>query len=161
MFKPSGLHINSLHALARNLNLQTQIHYPGHLPPEQIMSEIDLLVHPSEVESFGRVVVEAMAAGVAVVGVRGGGVAEILNHGECGLLAQPNDPADLARCIEKLIGDRTFAAGCIEKGRKRAQQEYSIAATSLGVARVYEEVLKGRDLGLPLPKRDGFHVGAT
>ena len=154
-------YINSLHALARSLNLDTKIRYPGHLPPEQIMSEIDLLVHPSEVESFGRVVVEAMAAGVPVVGVRGGGVAEILNHGECGLLAQPNDPEDLARCIAKLICDREVAAECVEKGRIRARQEYSIGATSLGVVRVYEEVLGSSRGNLPLLRKDGFSVRAN
>jgi glycosyltransferase involved in cell wall biosynthesis len=154
-------YINSLHALARNLNLETQLHYPGHVPPEQIMSEIDLLVHPSEVESFGRVVVEAMAGGVPVVGVKGGGVAEILNHGECGLLAQPNDPEDLARCIEKLIDDRAFATESVEKGRNRAREEYSIGATSLGVARVYEEVLESCRGKLPLLRQDGFSVGTT
>ena len=40
------------------------------------MHEIDILVHPADNESFGRVAVEAMAAGLPVVGMRGGGIGE-------------------------------------------------------------------------------------
>src|SRR5262249_55717709 len=58
--------------------------------PRQIMAEIDMLVHTADHESFGRVLVEAMAAQLPIVSVRGGGAAEIVVDGETGLLATPN-----------------------------------------------------------------------
>ena len=69
-----------------------------------------MLVHPADNESFGRVVVEAMAAGLPVVGVRGGGVGEIVSNGETGLLSTPDDPSALAENIDRLIADADLRA---------------------------------------------------
>ena len=138
----SDAYINALHVQARRLSVQGRLRFPGHLPPERIVTEIDVLVHPTEFESFGRVVVEAMAAGVPVVGARGGGVAEIVDHGESGLLFEPNDPLDLARCVEKLSTNRELANRLGACGRERAQREYDIGATTRRVAEVYQDVLE-------------------
>ena len=83
-----------IHALAaRFFGSSDRFRFCGHVAdPARIMSEIDILVHPADNESFGRVAVEAMAAGLPVIGVRGGGIAEIVVDGETGLLAAPNDP---------------------------------------------------------------------
>src|SRR5262249_2158737 len=121
------------------------------------MSEIDLLVHPADNESFGRVVVEAMAAGLPVVGVSGGGVAEIIVPGTTGLVAQKDDPAALAACIEELVRDpaRGWAMGAA--GRERAIAQYSLSACAEGMVRVYEAAMR-RPLGksldtAPAPRR--------
>src|SRR5439155_18073118 len=70
-----------------------------------IMSEIDVLVHPCDVESFGRVVIEAMGAALPVVGARGGGVAETVDDQKTGLLSAPDDADALAPNIEALVSD--------------------------------------------------------
>ncbi len=141
----SDAYVNSLHSLARDLKIDAKLRYPGHCPPTQIMNEIDILIHPTDVESFGRVVVEAMAAGIPVIGARGGGVAEIVRHGETGLLFRPDDSNDLARCIERLIRDGEFSRRCATAGRSRAIQEYGIENTASKIARVYDEVLQNYD----------------
>jgi glycosyltransferase involved in cell wall biosynthesis len=142
----AGEYIDTLHVLARSLGLGESLSFPGHLSPERVMEEIDLLVHPSDVESFGRVVVEAMAAGKPVVAVNGGGVAEIVVPEQTGLLAKPDDPASLARCIERMVTDPEFARRCGEAGRLRAEQIYSIQQCARGVANVYEEVLRAKKM---------------
>jgi glycosyltransferase involved in cell wall biosynthesis len=113
-----------------------------------IMSQIDVLVHPADNESFGRVVVEAMAAGLPVVGTRGGGVAEIVRHGQTGLLARPDDPADLATCIERLVRDAGERRALGRAGRERAISTYSLAACTAGILRVYEQAMRA-PLGQP------------
>ncbi len=111
-----------------------------------MMSAIDVLVHPQEAESFGRIAVEAMAAGRPVVGARGGGIAEIVVDGESGLLAEPDDAAGLARCIEKLAADAGLRRRMGEAGRGRARERYSLQACRDGVLRAYR-VAMGSPLG--------------
>jgi glycosyltransferase involved in cell wall biosynthesis len=75
----SDAYVEKLVARIAQAGLADRFCWPGFVAdPAQIMSQVDLVVHPTDQESFGRVVVEAMAAGLPVVGVRGGGVAEII-----------------------------------------------------------------------------------
>ncbi len=132
-------YVERLHARIARYGMADRFRWPGFVAdPVDIMSQIDLLVHPADNESFGRVVVEAMAAGLSVVGTRAGGVSEIVRHGVTGLLAKTDDPADLAGCIIQLAGDpqRRIAMGAA--GRLRAESHFSLAACAAGVLRVYE-----------------------
>lgn len=54
-----------------------------------VYSAAELFVHPSTTETFGQVIQEAMASGLPVVGVRAGGVADLVDHGTTGLLVEP------------------------------------------------------------------------
>src|SRR5262249_19844611 len=72
---PKDDYANQVHARVRPGD---RISFRGHVSdPARIMEEIDLLVQPTHTDSFGRVLVEAMAAGLPVAGARGGGAAEI------------------------------------------------------------------------------------
>jgi phosphatidylinositol alpha 1,6-mannosyltransferase len=63
----------------------------------------DLFVFPSTTETFGNVIVEAMASGVAPVCAREGGASGIVQHGVTGVLSAPRDPSDFAAAIERLL----------------------------------------------------------
>ena len=65
----------------------------------------DVLVVPSRYEPFGMVVVEGMAHGLAVVAANTGGPAELIRHGESGLLFKPGDAQDLASALRTLAHD--------------------------------------------------------
>ncbi len=109
----------------------------GFQPADQVMASIDVLVHPADNESFGRTVVEAMASGLPVVGVRGGGVGETVVDGQTGLLARPDDPAELAAHLARLIANPALRAELGRAGRARARAEYSLAACAQRLALVY------------------------
>lgn len=113
--------------------------------PVRIMREIDILLHPAHQESFGRIVVEAMAAGLPVIGVKGGGVGEIVIDGETGLLAKPDNVKELAAHIERLAKDESFRKELGQKGRVRAQDFYSLETHVANILRVYEKAM-GRPL---------------
>jgi len=140
--QPGDAYVDALHARINRLGLTDRFRWPGFLSdPVEIMSQIDILVHPADNESFGRVVVEAMAAGLPAIGVRGGGVAEIIRHEETGLLTRPDDPRDLSAAIESLARDpeRRIALG--QAGRRRADSLYSLAASTAGMLTVYQQAM--------------------
>jgi glycosyltransferase involved in cell wall biosynthesis len=145
--RPGDRYAEAIHALVRERGLTDRFRFPGHIPdPPRIMSEIEILVHPADNESFGRIVVEAMAAGLPVVGVRGGGVGEIVVDGETGLLAAPDEPEALAECISQLVRDDSLRNRLGAAGRRRAESHYSLESCAAGVLRVYEESMR-RPLG--------------
>ena len=87
------------------------------------------------------VVLEAMAAGVPVVGTRVEGVPEVLRDGKYGMVATPGCSRDLANTIKQVID----GVVCWERLRNDAWQrqanEYSDRSMAAGVASVYDRVL--------------------
>jgi len=124
------------------LGLANRFRFAGFYPdPVKMMNEIDILVHTSEHESFGRVIVEAMAAQIPVVGVRGGGVGEIVVDGVTGLLAEPNDAASIARILDRLLSDPGLRRKLGENGRMRASEEYDVRRSAERMLAVYAEAV--------------------
>lgn len=140
-------YVDALHAQLARSRLANRFVWPGHVAdPAEIMSQIDILVHPADNESFGRVVVEAMAAALPVVGARGGGVAEIIDDGRTGFVAEAGNAAALAARIEQLARDRQLRAELGAAGRRRALEKYSLEACVAGILRVYQQAMS-RPLG--------------
>jgi glycosyltransferase involved in cell wall biosynthesis len=104
------------------------------------MKSLDLLVLPSVTilplhrEQFGRVLVEAMAAGVPVVGSSSGAIPEVI--GDAGLVVPEGDPLALARAIDAVLTDAELRQGLIERGRRRAATYFDwsvVARQTLGL----------------------------
>ncbi|MGH9076579.1 MAG: glycosyltransferase family 4 protein [Acidimicrobiales bacterium] len=93
-----------------------------------------------EQEGFGIVFLEAAAAGVASVAGDSGGAAEAVVHEETGLvLARPEDPAELAAAVARLVDDPGLASRFGQAARRRAETEY---AYQLMVARLGDAIAK-------------------
>jgi len=75
-----------------------------------LYASADLFAFPSETETFGNVVIEAMASGLPVVGVDRGGVRDLIRPGITGFLAPPRDPERLAEAILPLVESRELRA---------------------------------------------------
>jgi len=86
-----------------------------------------LLVLPSlaHMESFGMVLVEAMACGIPVIGTNIGGIPEVINDGVDGLIVPSEDSKALAQAIRKILGNPTVAKSMGVAGRKKVVEEYS------------------------------------
>jgi glycosyltransferase involved in cell wall biosynthesis len=95
---------DKLPALARDLGIEHRIEFRGHRTDVwNELAGIDVLVHSSTTpEPFGQVILEGMAAGVAVVAADAGGPAEILRHDVTGVLYTPGDVAELADAMVRM-----------------------------------------------------------
>jgi glycosyltransferase involved in cell wall biosynthesis len=83
------------------------------LAPEEVARALDestVLVLPSRSEGMGRVVVEALCRGRAVIGSRVGGIPDLVRDGENGLLVEPEDPEALAEALRRVLSDAELAA---------------------------------------------------
>lgn len=76
----------------------------------------DIFLFPSVSETYGNVVVEAMASGCPCVIAKGGGSQSLISHGETGFLCDPKDPADYFRRMEEIMGDDELKARFITNG---------------------------------------------
>jgi len=107
---------------------------------------IQLLTHaaafacPSIYEPLGIVNLEAMACGTAVVGSRTGGIPEVVDEGETGLLVPPGDPEALAAALNAVLSDPDLAQAMGQAGRKRAVAEFGWAAIAAQTASLYAEL---------------------
>jgi glycosyltransferase involved in cell wall biosynthesis len=91
------------------------------------LSATDFAVVPSHVEPLGNATLEAMAHGLPVIGSRVGGIPEMIEHEETGLLISPHNPAQLAIAIGRLIDDSALRGRLGQHARDRCRERFSIA----------------------------------
>ncbi len=117
----------------------------------------DIYVAPSTgQESFGIVLLEAMAAGSAVVASDIHGYKRVVQRNVSGLLVEPRDPDALAAALERLIKDPDLRARLGEAGARRAP-EYDWKHVTGELVRVYQEVIARRS-GVPSPPSLPIHT---
>src|SRR5690606_26571866 len=68
-----------------------------------VMASLDLFMMPSYGETFGRVLIEAMASGVPVLATKAGGVVSLIRNGQDGILVEPQSAAALAQALENCL----------------------------------------------------------
>jgi len=106
----------------------------------RLLASCDVLVHPGDCETFGLIVLEAMACGLPVVATNGGGVAELVDAAT-GILAQPNNAASLAGAIEAIYQGDMAAMG--QAARRKAATHYDWNAILPQVLGRYDLLLAG------------------
>lgn len=104
------------------------------------LRELDVLVQPSRADNFPLAVLEAMAAGVAVVATRVGGVPELVLDGETGLLVEPESPTALAAALESLASDPDRRRELGRRGRERAREEFSPEQMAVRTVALYRDL---------------------
>ena len=97
-----------------------EVDFVGYVNPDSFLPKIDVLVVPSVwQEPAGRVIMEAYAHGIAVVGARIGGIPELIEEDGTGLLFTPGNSDDLARQMRKFTDHPTIIdgmrLGCLER----------------------------------------------
>lgn len=139
-----GAERSRLQQLVESLGVGDAVTMPGfdsNIPA--LLPKLDLCVHPAVDEAFGLVLLEAMAAGKAVVATNVGGVGEIVADGETGLLVPPRDPEALSGAVCTLLADADRRVRMGKAGRRRVEREFTIEKTVRGYERLYEELTHG------------------
>ncbi len=116
-------------------------------PPEalQLISRCEVLVLPSRCEGMGRVLVEAMGAGIPVIGSDVGGIPHILRDGEVGFIVPGGDPAGLEARMRQLLLDPELRNQMGAKGRELAHTELNERVYVEQFTKMVEAAVQGRE----------------
>ncbi len=139
-----------LKQLVRDLRVENYIEFLGHIDPEKIpeyLAKADIFVRPSRSEGLGSSFLEAMAAGLPVIGTAVGGIPDFLKNPSVssgqvatGLLAKVDDPKDLAEKMKILLTDSKLYARLSENGRKLVLENYSWDLISSKMESIFQKL---------------------
>jgi len=142
----------ALQQRAEQLKLADKVVWVGAVGSADVsryLSCMDVLVLPSVTrphwkEQLGRVLIEAMACEVAVVGSNSGAIPEVI--GDAGLLFDEGDPAGLRAALDRLVGDRALRNDLSAQGRRRAENDFSWSTIASEIHAVWQQALHGPPL---------------
>ncbi len=106
-------------------------------------SASDVVVIPSLREGMPNVALEAMSHGKAVVATNVGGIPEVVQDGETGVLVDPENAFALAGALMQLAGDPAMRQRLGHAGRIRTESEFAPEARALRIVGLYNELLAG------------------
>jgi N-acetyl-alpha-D-glucosaminyl L-malate synthase BshA len=131
--------------LARDLHIHEKIHFLGKQDRvNELLPLADLLLMPSELESFGLAALEAMACKVPSIATRVGGVPELIDDGATGLLFKVGDVDAMAQGALDLLKNKPRLEAMREAGRKTAQTRFCATLVVPQYVRYYESVIAKR-----------------
>jgi glycosyltransferase involved in cell wall biosynthesis len=128
--------------LASELNLKEKVLFVGAVDERrkfEFLSAADVFVCPSLWESFGIVLLEAMACKTPIVATNVASIPEVV--GECGVLVEPRNPKALSEAIRRLLDDKQTAKKLVDKAAKRAKQNFDITKMADLYIQMYEKLM--------------------
>ena len=138
---------HELRAVVEGLGLEARVRLLGRRRDvPAILAASDVLVLPSRFEGLPIVALEAMAAGVPVVGTRVCGTAEVVVDGQTGRLVDPDDPDALADAVLAVLGDPGLAARWGRAGRQRVVARFGVSRMAAETAGLYDELLDAAEV---------------
>jgi glycosyltransferase involved in cell wall biosynthesis len=140
-----GEHRRDLEAAAAAAGLGARVHWYGQLAPDEVRKlypTAGVVVVPSRDEGLGLVAVEAQLAGTPVVAYRSGGLTDVVQDGDSGLLVEPGNIADLATAVGRVLADPALAERLGAGGRASAARRFSPRAVAEAYEAVYRQVVK-------------------
>jgi glycosyltransferase involved in cell wall biosynthesis len=114
------------------------VHFNGFVPDP--LASIDVLVQPSRADNLPLAILEAMAAGLPVIGTRVGGIPELVVDGETGLLVDPERPEELAAALDSVAADPERRLELGRRGRERVREHFSADGIARRTVALYEEL---------------------
>lgn len=133
--------------MSARANIQVNTHFLGkvsHQVLPSVYSLADVVVLPSQIqESFGMVLIEAMACAKAVIASNLPGARTVVNDGVDGLMVRPNDVNDLVEKLRLLIADPDRARQMGVNGRAKVVEKYRWPRIGALLERVYADALAG------------------
>lgn len=129
-------------SLIKSFGISEKVHLYGFYEKlEEFLNALDIFVQPSRSEGFPLSVIEAMASGVPVISTDVGGISQLLNNGEYGIVIQSEDVMNLTKNILDLAENREKRKIFSQLSFQRAK-EFSIDLIGKSYLKLYEQVLK-------------------
>ncbi len=131
----------TLERLAQNLNLKGKLHFAGFVSEVAVAyAAVNIVVMPSLTEGFPLALAEAMAAGKPVVATMVGGMKEMIEHEQNGLLVPPANSAAMATALLRLLKNPVLRRNLGHAARQRSQ-DFSIERNVRALEALYTELL--------------------
>ena len=144
-FIGDGPERSRLQELAQQLKVDTRVSFPGRQSRQQIaaaMQTCTVFALPSRQEGLANVYLEAMSTSKPVIGCRGQGIAEIIQHGSNGFLVGPDNEKELSLATAILLRDESFRRRLGTAARDTVMERLTLAHQADSLARIYRESIK-------------------
>ncbi|MBR3314398.1 MAG: glycosyltransferase family 4 protein [Atopobiaceae bacterium] len=136
--RPKGEYYEEVRAAVASRGLEAHVTFEGETnDPGSYYRKSDVAFVCSRAEAFGRVTVEAMMAGCAVIGADTGGTREVLDEGGAGFLYHAGDVASLAAAIRTVLEDTSHAQSVARCGQERAMNLFTVKKNAEQVLALY------------------------
>jgi glycosyltransferase involved in cell wall biosynthesis len=142
-----GSELSHSMARVRELGIESHVRFAGYIPQEQMndwYTRSRVFILPStdpSLETFGIVLLEAMAAGRPVITTEIAGAADDIRSWGAGIVIERNNPSALARAIRTLLEDDDRADQMGARGRKLVEKRYQWRDIALQIEAIYYNVL--------------------
>jgi glycosyltransferase involved in cell wall biosynthesis len=142
IFLGQGPDRDKLKAMADSMGLSGRCEFPGYVQPvEPVIAASSCVVLPTLSEGFSPAALEAMGLGIPVAASATGGLLEMIDSGEDGLLFTPGDLDDLKKAVQRLLGDDALRRHLGQKARMKVRREFMAGKMAGDTLEVYREVL--------------------
>jgi glycosyltransferase involved in cell wall biosynthesis len=133
---------NHLQTLTNKLQIADRVHFRGRQSRAQVaqaMTRCTVFALPSRYEALGCVYLEAMSAGKPVIGCRGQGIAEVIEHGRNGLLVSPDNEKQLTLAISTLLREETMRRQIGLAARYTVLNGFTLVQQAENLLQIYQE----------------------
>jgi len=134
---------NRLIKLAVDLGINNRVEFLGRLAHKEVvkyMTKADIFSLPSWNEGFGVVYIEAMAQGKPVIGCRGEGIEDFVEHGKTGILVKPKNVDSLVKAMDYLLNNTNKALAIGERAQRFILKNYTWEKNAKKTIEIYNEV---------------------
>ena len=132
-----------LEALVKQQGLAGVVHFLGRQPRSEVaakMKRCTLFALPSQSERVGCLHLEAMSSAKAVIGCRGQGIAEVIDHGTNGFLVGPENERELALALRLLLHEPERRRNLAAASRDTILDRFTVQQQARNLGRIYREV---------------------
>ncbi|WP_281975482.1 N-acetyl-alpha-D-glucosaminyl L-malate synthase BshA [Halobacillus litoralis] len=137
-----GPEYSECHQLVHDLGLEDQVLFLGKQENvSELLSISDLKLLLSEKESFGLVLLEAMACGVPCIGTNVGGIPEVIDHGETGYIAELGNIEQTAYFAKKILQDKELHKSMADQAKRTVNDKFATETILSEYEKLYDQVL--------------------
>jgi glycosyltransferase involved in cell wall biosynthesis len=125
---------------ANDLGLQRRVVFAGFIPHTELpqyLKASDVFVRPSRSEGLGNSFLEAMAAGIPVIGTNVGGITDFLENEKTGYVVQVDDAEGVASTVKKIMSDATTTKQVVANAASMVRDRYAWGTVATSMKRIF------------------------